>query len=96
MTLLDRFAELLKLKDKINVNHIAITTDGIVKWAKANDKTVEESCKQGNLIIKNTIKIPTTNQELLYLTKSTKLASTTKKLDKIKETKNGTPNADWV
>ena len=60
MAILPKFMDLRK-KDKeqgvkIKARHIAITTDGVIKWTKNNKKDLEEAYKQYNLIIKSTIK----------------------------------------
>lgn len=60
MAILDKFKEIVK-KDKedgikIKANHVAITTDGIINWARNSKKENEEAYKQSNLIVKSTIK----------------------------------------
>ena len=63
MAILDRFRkkeEVTKEEKeqgvKIKVKHVAITTEGVIKWAGENDKGLLEAFKQSNLIIKNAIK----------------------------------------
>ena len=60
MAILSRFTDLIKRDEekgiKIKARHVAITTDGVMRWAKLNKKGLEESYKQCNLIIKNAIK----------------------------------------
>jgi len=59
--LLNKFRDLIKSEKEEGIRpktpkHIAITTDGIIKWAKKNDKPLEEAYSQSNLLVKSTIK----------------------------------------
>ena len=60
MAILHKFMDLRKKDEehgvKIKARHVAITTDGVVKWTKNNKKGLEEAYKNYNLIIKSTIK----------------------------------------
>lgn len=59
--LLEKFKDLVKkektegIKPKIP-KHVAITTDGTIRWAKLNKTPLEETYKKSNLLIKSTIK----------------------------------------
>jgi undecaprenyl diphosphate synthase len=60
MDILPRFTDLRKKNEekeiKIKARHVAITTDDVVKWTKDNKKSLDESYKQYNLVVKSTIK----------------------------------------
>ncbi len=64
--LLDRFRYLIK-KEKVEgfkpktPKHVAITTTGIIKWAKYNNMPLEEACRKSNLLIRSTIKTQINN-----------------------------------
>ena len=49
-------------KLKVEAKHVAITTNGILKWALENKKSLEDAYKQSNLILKNTIKTQIKNK----------------------------------
>jgi undecaprenyl diphosphate synthase len=57
MALLNKFkSKPEEEKIRIKAKHVAITTDGVAKWAKENKKDLEESYKDYNLIVRSTIK----------------------------------------
>ena len=60
MAILPRFKDTIKKDEekeiKIKARHVAITTDGVVKWTKDNKKSLEEAYKQYALVVKSTIK----------------------------------------
>lgn len=60
MAILGKFLELIKKDEKegikVKARHAAITTDGIVRWANDNKKSLAEAHSEANLIVENTIK----------------------------------------
>lgn len=57
MAILNKFLDLLKINgSNIKAHHVAITTDGVLKWAKEHKKGLDEAFDQHNLIIKSSIK----------------------------------------
>jgi len=60
MVILSKFIDLIKKDENSGISlkarHVAITTDGIFKWAQENKKSLAEAHYESNLIIKNTIK----------------------------------------
>jgi undecaprenyl diphosphate synthase len=58
MTLLKQFSELInpsKVAISPKARHIAITMDGIFKWAQSNEKSLVDAHRQANIAVKNTI-----------------------------------------
>jgi undecaprenyl diphosphate synthase len=51
-----------QFKLKVEAKHVAITTNGILKWALDNKKSLEEAYKQSNIILRNTIKTQIKNK----------------------------------
>jgi len=60
MAILDKFADLLKKDEEsgviIKAHHVAVTTDGVITWAKKKEINLEDAYKKCNMIIKSTIK----------------------------------------
>jgi undecaprenyl diphosphate synthase len=60
MAILGKFVELIRKDEKEGIKkkarHVAITTDGVFKWAYENKKSLAESHYESNLTVKNTIK----------------------------------------
>lgn len=59
MAILSKFIDIVKKHEKEGIKakakHVAITTDGIIKWSNDNKKSLEEAYKHSNITIKNAI-----------------------------------------
>ena len=58
MAILNKFTNIIKGEKgtKLKVNHVAITTEGIIQWTKNNKKDLEEAYRKCNLVTKSTIR----------------------------------------